>query len=98
MTATQRSVLFAVALSGLLRVNLFAQTAGAPGENLKPPAVMHWCAQHCATWVWMDGRYVGQGTQHPKRTPRCGVTVERFTRESAIMHRTDCTPYPGEAF
>jgi len=97
MTATQRSVHFAVAVSGLFGMHLFAQTLGAPGENLQPPRIMHWCAQHCATWVWMDGRYVGEGTQHPERTPRCGVTVERFTRESIIMHRTDCVPYPGTA-
>ena len=97
MTVTQRSVLFAVAMSGLFGMHLFAQPAGAAGNTLRPPAVMHWCAQHCSTWVWMDGRYVGEGTQHPERTPRCGVTVERFTHESVIMHRTDCTPYPGVA-
>ncbi len=97
MTATQRRVLFALAMMVLSAMHLWAQTAGAGSAAVNPPALMHWCAQHCSTWVWMDGRYVGQGTQHPERTPRCGVTVERFTRESVIMHRTDCTPYPGTA-
>jgi TPR repeat protein len=97
MSATQPVALLALAVSGLSGVLLCAQPAGADAGAVRPPAVMHWCAQHCATWVWMDGRYVGEGTQHPERTPRCGVTVERFTRESVIMHRTDCAPYPGTA-
>lgn len=61
-----------------------------------PPSVMHWCAQHCSTWVWDGGRYVGAGTA-PGANPGCGVTVESFTRESVIMHRTDCGQFPGTA-
>ncbi len=70
-------------------------TIGKAGGG--PPSVMHWCAQHCSTWVWADGRYVGAGTTHPELTPDCGVTVESFTRESVVMHRTDCGQYPGKA-
>jgi len=51
---------------------------------------MHWCAQHCSTWVWENGRY-GRGP------PGCGVTVESFTGDEVIMHRTDCGQYPGKA-
>ena len=76
---------------------------GLPGTHASaqtlpaPPKLMHWCAQHCSTWVWVGDRYVGQGTPHPEKSPQCGVTVERFTSESVILHRTDCTPYPGKA-
>ncbi len=62
-----------------------------------PPSVMHWCAQHCSTLVWAGTRYVGAGTVHPEATPNCGLTVESFTRDSVIMHRTDCGQYPGTA-
>ncbi len=62
-----------------------------------PPPVMHWCAQHCSTWVWSGNHYVGAGTPHPELTPECGVTVESFTRDSVVMHRTDCGQYPGKA-
>jgi len=62
-----------------------------------PPSVMHWCAQHCSTWVWAGGRYVGAGTPHPELFPNCGVTVESFTPESVFMHRMDCGQYPGTA-
>jgi hypothetical protein len=62
-----------------------------------PPNLMHWCAAHCSTWEWVNGRYVGAGTPHPELNPGCGVTVESFTRESVIMHRTDCGPVPGKA-
>lgn len=64
---------------------------------LSPPSVMHWCAAHCSTWVWNHGRYVGSAEPHPELLPGCGVTVESFTRDSVIMHRTDCGAVPGKA-
>ncbi len=71
--------------------------ARSAAGQLRPPPLLHWCSQHCSTWVWAGDRYVGQGTQHPELTPKCGVTVERFSSDSVIMHRTDCAPYPGKA-
>ena len=85
------SVLVALAMSGPFGMRAFAQVSQTP------PKLMHWCAQHCSTWVWLGDRYVGEGTVHPERTPQCGVIVERFTPELVVMHRTDCTPYPGKA-
>ena len=84
-------MLLALAVSNLPGSHASAQT------SLTPPKLMHWCSQHCATWVWVGNRYVGEGTPHPEQSPQCGVTVERFTSESVIIHRTDCTPYPGKA-
>jgi|GEM_PF-2646035 len=66
-------------------------------EQLRPPEVLHWCSQHCSTWVWVGNRYVGQGAEHPERFPKCGVTVEKFTLDAVVMHRTDCGQYPGKA-
>jgi Sel1 repeat len=63
---------------------------------LNPPRVMHWCSQHCSTWTLDTGP--------PFDKPHYGseasggiVIVERFTRESVIMLRTDYRPYPGKA-
>jgi len=91
MRSLNATILVALAMSGVSAMCAFAQVSP------RPPRLMHWCAQHCSTWVWLGDRYVGQGTQHPERTPQCGVTVESFTPESVVMHRTDCTPYPGRA-
>lgn len=60
------------------------------------PNVVHWCAQHCTTWTLDKGapfdkpHYGNQGVGSI-------VIVERFTRESVIMQRTDYRPYPGRA-
>ena len=68
-----------------------------PEARVSPPKVLHWCAQHCSTWVWMGNRYLGKGTVHPELSPQCGVTVERFDSEAVVMHRTDCGQFPGKA-
>jgi hypothetical protein len=73
----------------------------SPDDSAAPvklPAVMHWCGGGCsagkgATLVWENGRYVDRTS---------GVvggeyTVEKFTRETVIIHRTDHGPYPGKA-
>lgn len=59
---------------------------------------MHWCAAGCAsgqgiTLVLENGRYV----DHMSGATGGVCTVEKFTRESVIIHRTDSGPYPGEA-
>jgi hypothetical protein len=56
------------------------------------PGVMHWCAQHCTTLVWTNGQFCGADGCRDSM-----LTVESFTRESVIMHRTDYRPYPGIA-
>ncbi|HXJ91638.1 MAG TPA: hypothetical protein VMT20_02010 [Terriglobia bacterium] len=58
-----------------------------------PPSVMHWCAAACRTWIWTNGHYVVQGDTANSQV----VTVESFTRDSVIMHRTDTGQYPGTA-
>jgi TPR repeat protein len=61
------------------------------------PAKMHWCAVNCITLVLYHGHYVAENNPHPEQSINCGLfTVERFTRESVVMHRTDCEP-PGTA-
>ena len=61
------------------------------------PAKMHWCAVNCITLVLYHGHYVAENNPHPEQSINCGLfTVERFTRESVVMHRTDCEP-PGSA-
>lgn len=63
---------------------------------MEPPTVVHWCAQHCTTWTLDKGA--------PFDKPHYGsqalgsiVIVERFSRGSVIMRRTDYRPYPGVA-
>lgn len=66
------------------------QTTGK--TSLAIPGVMHWCSQHCATLVWINGQFCGAD-----RCRDMKLTVESFTRESVIIHRTDLRPYPGIA-
>ena len=47
---------------------------------------MHVCAAHCGTWILDDGPPFDK--PHYGKPPFM-VTVESFTRESVIMHRTD---------
>src|SRR5208283_4287790 len=56
------------------------------------PSVMHWCSQHCGTFTWMNGQFCGADACRDMK-----LTVESFTRESVIIHRTDLRPYPGIA-
>ena len=61
------------------------------------PAKMHWCAVNCITLVLYHGHYVAENNPHPEQSINCGLfTVETFTRESVVIHRTDCEP-PGTA-
>jgi hypothetical protein len=91
MTNRSFAWLLALAADALSGTHISAQ----PSQT--PPKVMHWCSQHCSTWVWVGNRYVGEEIPYPERSPQCGVTVESFTAQSVVMHRTDCTPYPGKA-
>lgn len=62
----------------------YSQTGGLA----EPPSVMHWCAQHCSTLTWNNGHYGG---------PNSIWMVEKWTRESVVIRRTDYRPYPGVA-
>jgi hypothetical protein len=61
------------------------------------PPVMHFCAQHCATFSLVNGRYImsGGGAHNPGTTVT--ITVESFTPKSVIFHRVDTGPFPGKA-
>ena len=50
---------------------------------------MHLCLAHCFPLQWSDGRYTLVG---PKNTSV--YTVESFTREAIVMHRTDRGSFP----
>jgi hypothetical protein len=81
--------LLGIALLGVLIVLpskdiAHSQTVGTAG----PPSVMHWCSQHCTTLTWNNGHYGG---------PDSMWIVEKWTRESVVIRRTDYRPYPGVA-
>jgi Sel1 repeat len=54
-----------------------------------PPPVMHLCIARCFPIVWDKDHYINFG---PENTSI--YTVERFTRDSIIMHRTDKGHFP----
>jgi hypothetical protein len=58
------------------------------GGPVRPPSVMHWCAQHCTTLTWNNGHYGG---------PNSIWIVEKWTRDLVVIRRTDYRPYPGVA-
>jgi hypothetical protein len=64
-------------------------------DNEPLPPAMHFCAQHCLTFTLENGQYTNYtnlpGQQNEKRVFR----IERFTRESVIIHRTDYGSFPG---
>src|ERR1700733_4671710 len=64
--------------------------------GVKPPTVIHWCAQHCTTWTLDKGAPFDK-PHYGSRALGSTVIVERFSRESVIMRRTDYRPYPGVA-
>lgn len=66
-----------------------------PGSP-SPPAVLHWCAQHCSTWTLDQGPPFDK-EHYGSQASGSIVVVERFTRELVIMQRTDYRPYPGRA-
>ena len=58
------------------------------------PTAMHLCQQHCFTFTLENGRYaLSAGGPHNGSVPV--MTIERFTRESVIIHRTDTGNFPG---
>lgn len=61
----------------------YVQEAHEP--QLLLPGVMHWCAFHCFTLTWQQGRYVSQDDQSV-------YSVEAFSPSSVVMYRTDRTP------
>lgn len=85
-------------LTTLFVIPLLAYSQSLPDKpvTFPLPSTLHWCSQHCSTWTLDKGA--------PFDKPHYGnqalgsiVIVERFTRESVIMHRTDYRPYPGTA-
>ncbi len=54
-----------------------------------PPQVMHLCLAHCFPIRWENGRYINAD---PRRTSI--YTIESFTRESLVLHRTDTGAFP----
>jgi hypothetical protein len=62
----------------------------AAAELLAPPAVMHFCAQNCATLILRGDRYViaKPGSLEPAEVTSVWV-IEKFTRELVLIHRTD---------
>lgn len=55
----------------------------------KTPDVIHVCIAHCGALVWESGHYVNHGGQNTSI-----YTVESFTRDSFVMHRTDYGSFP----
>lgn len=65
---------------------------GGPTGTADLPKVMHWCSQHCTTLVWNIDHYTGEAN------PGDSIwTVESFTADAVVIHRTDLRPYPGKA-
>jgi hypothetical protein len=62
------------------------------------PAVMHLCpkppGQDCATFKWENGQYTNYTNLPGQFNEKRVLTVERFTRESVILHRVDYGSYP----
>ncbi len=52
----------------------------ADNADLGYPSVMHFCAAHCATWNFKNGR-MGEGPY--------GVTIARWTADSVVLNRSD---------
>jgi hypothetical protein len=55
----------------------------------KLPPVIHICMAHCGPLIWDNGHYINFG---PENTSI--YTVESFTRDSVIIHRTDKGHFP----
>jgi hypothetical protein len=78
------ALLFSVLAAFSLTTVLYSQAGGLA----ELPGVMHWCAQHCTTLTWNNGHYGG---------PDSVWIVEKWTRESIVIRRTDYRPYAGVA-
>lgn len=58
-------------------------------EPQSPPTVMHFCDVNCTTLQWDKGRYVTINRNGFESADFSDIwTVESFTRESVILHRT----------
>lgn len=66
--------------------NMGSVEAGSP---TLPPKVMHICIAHCIVLTWENGHYVNYAP-----TITSVYTVESFTRDSVILHRTDRGSFP----
>ena len=78
----------------LFVIPLLAQSQSTP-RGPAIPSLLHWCSAHCSTWTLDKGA--------PFDKPHYGsqalgaiVIVERWTRESVVMNRTDYN-VPGKA-
>ena len=102
ITAPLLAVLCVVCLLGLsdatAQSNKAASAAGARpaatakegrSAELTPPALMHVCIAHCFPLRWGNGNYTLVG---PSNTSV--YTVESFTRDAIVMHRTDRGTFP----
>jgi hypothetical protein len=61
---------------------------------ISPPSVMHFCAANCFTVRWDRGRYVNATGFDWNPEFHSVWTVESFTRESVVLHRTDTGKFP----
>ena len=69
------------------------QTNPGPSALLSPPDEFHFCGMFCNTWKLQNGRYVNATACGNFRAIGSSVwTVEKFTRESVILHRLDFPP------
>jgi hypothetical protein len=70
----------------------------AKPSNSQYPAVMHLCPDppdiSCATFKWENGQYTNYTNLPGQFSEKRILTVERFTRDSVIMHRVDFGSYP----
>src|SRR5579863_5658258 len=68
-------------------------------NSQEPPSVMHLCLQQsqgdCVTFRWENGQYTNYTNLPGQSGEKRVLTVESFTRESVILHRTDYGSYPG---
>lgn len=80
---------------GFWNAAVAAPTSG-PSSTLPPE--MHFRAQHSVTFVLRNGQYINCSTIQGQRPGQMRVlTVEKFTPELIILHRTDYGDYPGTA-
>ena len=73
-----------------------ARSMTNPSSSPHLPSVLHFCAQHCATFTLQGTQYVRSagGANNGSNTV---MTVEKFTPAAVIIHRTDTGTYPGTA-
>ena len=66
-------------------------------NSLKLPSVMHFCAQHCLTLTLENGKFTNYTNLPGQWNEKRVFAVEKFTRESVIIHRSDTGSNPGTA-